>query len=40
MSIEYNYDDCLVLHFIKWCLLSLKEVSVGKFIFIDELACG
>ena len=37
LSIEYNHDDCLALQFLKEWLISLKEVSEGKFIHINEL---
>ena len=39
LSIEYNQDDCLALHFIKEWLLNLKtqEVRVAEFVNIKEI---
>ena len=39
MSIEYNQDDCLALHFIKEWLLNLKkqEIPTGEFVSIKEI---
>lgn len=39
MSIEYNQDDCLALHFIKEWLLNLKKqkVPTGEFVSIKEI---
>ena len=42
LSIEYNQDDCLALHFIKEWLLNLeeKQVQTNQFIDIGYLTCS